>query len=306
MKPRRKYRRGKQRKRTPQPIRKPVMAPRSDLLQVLDADQTNLQGSLSWLHQLGILDHYERLFLLFDALFESLKIEHDRVKKNPLIRTTEDGTNVPALDFLLRCFMTISARQQLLFATGHLLRGHIMEIASHIRRAIEGAGIAYLSKSEPDLGDIFYRNDRALLTKRTPKSKILPATDPLTAELNGDVDLVNKLTHNNFESFASRMKHSFTTDEKKWSFDFKIYYHEIDLKEPGHFLRVSLLILRIGELVARLLAASQDLPSTSSWYQKLEAYMMRLNGLSAELDSLVRPESLRPENMHKDEQVERS
>jgi hypothetical protein len=245
------------------------------------------------LHQLGILDHYEQMFLLFDSMFGSIGTYYEQLKRHPLVRTDKDGVEVPAWDFLLRHFMLLSARQQLFFATGHLFRGHIIEVASHVRRAIEAAGIAYLSKSEPDLGELFHRNDRKEFSRRTPKNKILPESEPLALDLREDIDLANRLTHNNFESLASRMKHNFSSDEKKWSFDFKLYYHEIDLDDPGHFLRMALWMLRVGDRITRLFAASYDLPSSSLWYQNLDAFGIGLNSLYSELDALIRPASLR-------------
>jgi hypothetical protein len=65
----------------------------------------------------------------------------------PFIRRDANGVETITLDFALRAQMVLSARMQLTYAACHLLRGHLTEIFGHARRAIEGAGIAYLSSN---------------------------------------------------------------------------------------------------------------------------------------------------------------
>jgi len=108
--------------------------------------------------------------------------------------------------------MSTSAYQEFLVAGGHLFRGQISQAYGHIRRAIEGAGIAYLSKTKPEIGDYFRNNDRNKFRNETSTKKILPPTDPLTAQLYNSVDKASSQVHNNFTSFANRLKESFKVE----------------------------------------------------------------------------------------------
>ena len=73
---------------------------------------------------------------------------------------------------------------------GHLFRGHVSEVFKDVRRAVEAAGIAYLAKSEPDLGDVFLSTDRKAMRNRTTSAKLFPrdSNDPLLVLLRETFD----------------------------------------------------------------------------------------------------------------------
>jgi hypothetical protein len=183
--------------------------------------------------------------------------------------------------------MLQSADQQFIFALGHLLRGHASEVPGHLRRASESAGIAYLSKSKPDLGDIFMSGDEKKLRNATNATAILPPDNPLTADLLKSMNQASTLTHNNFVSFAGRADHDISIEDGQWSIRLGLdLYGSADL---GMFLRSALWMLRVMERVLRVLAASFDLPTTRDWSQELEQFRKRLDKVYIDLDQIVNP-----------------
>jgi len=242
------------------------------LLAVLDDDQANIQTSTDLLKKYSIYELYEQVPNLFDNLLPALQ-RNTTAGYFPFIRKTPGGLDVPTYDFVLRLFMFQSVHEQFIFAVGHLLRGHLSQIPGHLRRAIESAGIAYLSKSKPQLGEIFMSGDPKKLRNATSTKTILPPNDPVTAPLIGSMDFANSLTHSNFISFANRAEHSLQMDASKWSISIAIDLYRTDL---GGFLGMSLWFLRVMERVLRVLAASLDLPDCD-WSAGLERYRTRLD-----------------------------
>ncbi len=254
---------------------------------VLDADQGNILINRDVLTQHGILELYERVVSeLFDSLLPSLE-KAAPPGFFPFTRKSGD-LEVPTYDFILRLFMLQSAHQQYTHALGHLYRGHGSEIPGHLRRAIESAGIAYLSKSKPKLGDIFMSGDAMKLRNATGTKIIFPAHDLLTADLLKSIKLASELTHNNLVSFVSSVKkHEISFKDNRWAVRLTLALH--GPSDLGEFLRVALLILRAMERVLRVFAASLELPSTSEWFGELHQFKQRLDKLYIELDQLVNP-----------------
>lgn len=254
---------------------------------VLEADQNNIPITVELLTQYRILELCEQLVpQLFDNLLPSV----EKAAPPDYFPFTREagGVDVPTYDFILRLFMIQSAHQQYSFSLGHLYRGHGSEIPSHLRRAIESAGIAYLSKSKPELGDIFMSGDAKKLRKATSTQSILPPNDPLTADLLDSINLASKLTHNNFISFVSSVeKHDISMKDKQWRVGLTLALHgPTDL---GEFLRLALLMLRAMERVLRVFAASFSLDQHSEWFDELEQFRRRLDHLYLQLDQLVNP-----------------
>jgi hypothetical protein len=183
----------------------------------------------------------------------------------------------------MRAYLALSAPQQFYMATANLLRGHVSDVFPHVRRAVEGAGIAYLSVSEPDLGDLFVSNDRAGFRTRTRTDRILRRDDPITNDLWVSNDFANRQVHNNIESFSSRMRHSVPDGTLR----IDIQYHEVDAESISHFLNACLWMLRVAERVARALAASFSLPGDHDWYVMLDYYRRLVDGLYAEHSELL-------------------
>jgi len=252
------------------------------LAAVLDDDQANIQTSTDLLKRYSIYEFYEQVVPnLFSELLPALQ-QNTPPGYFPVIRKNSGGLDVPTYGFVLRLFMFQSAHEQFVFAAGHLLRGHLSQIPGHLRRAIESVGIAYLSKSKPELGETFMSGDTKKLRNATSTKKILPADDPVTAPLVGSMEFANSLTHNNFISFASRAQHSMKMDGKRWSISLALDLYRSDL---GNFIRMSLWFLRVME---RVLAASFALPN-GDWSRELEEFRTRLDQLYKDLDAIANP-----------------
>lgn len=260
--------------------------PESDIRVMLEADESNVSSSITLLSRYGILEMYDRLTPLYDELNREIQNHVTSSSGFPFARTDSSGNQVPAWDLFLRLYMFASAYQELLIAGGHLFRGHISQAHGHIRRAIEGAGIAYLSKSKPEIGDYFRNNDRNKFRNETATKKILPPDDPLTAQLYHSVDTASSQVHNNFTSFASRLKESFVVEGTRYDFKYRLYIHEVDQDNLGYFLNICLLNMRMAERVFLLLAASFDLPK-GAWHQTHEKFRGDLDRLYVDLKDVI-------------------
>ncbi|MGE0887448.1 MAG: hypothetical protein AB7P14_28325 [Blastocatellales bacterium] len=262
----------------------------SEILDLLRADEENVPVSIRLFNDTGILAQFDWLLSLLDKVI--VEVERDCEERGifPLLRMDASGIELWAYDFILRCHMLASARQQIAFAASHIFRTHVLEVSCHLRRAIEGAGIAFLSLSEPDLGNAYIEGRRSEITRRTQKDKIFPESNPITKDLRDSIDFANELTHNNFKSMAGRLEHAFGSSGSKWSFGIKLSYHEVGSPNHSHILRIALWTLRVGERIARLFAASFSLPEASLWYTELKDYSERLDALNVKLNSIVRPE----------------
>lgn len=253
---------------------------------VLEADQSNIQITIDLLTKYGLIELYERIVPeLFDNLLPAVQ-KAAPPDYFPFTRNV-GGLDVPTFDFILRLFMLQSAHQQYSFALGHLFRGHGSEVAGHLRRAIESAGIAYLAKSKPELGDVFMSGDPKKLRNATATQTILPPDDPLTADLLKSMNNASTLTHNNFITFVTRAKHDISINDGKWTV--KLALDLYGSTESGEFLRLALWMLRVMERVLRVLAASFDLDPNSDWFGELEEFRRRLDQLYIKLDQIVNP-----------------
>jgi hypothetical protein len=256
----------------------------SDLSAALDRDEANRRRAIAELSHDGVLALYDRLSGLFEGMLEEVGKHYKATGRVPIVRKASNGSEVHAFDFSLRFYMALSARQQLIFATSHMVRGHLAEAAPHTRRAIECAGIAYLSKSEADLGDLYVSGDRKEFAKRTAIGKILPPSEPRTADLHAMLDTASNLMRDNFMSIVGKIEQNFAVTDTKWSLNLKLYNHEAP-DDFTHFIRVGLWILRAGERILKLLATSFELPD-SPWHRDLESFEQDLGGIYGRLDDI--------------------
>lgn len=258
---------------------------KSQLKEMFEADQQNTQISISVLTQYGVYEFFERLSVLFDEILPTIQhhMPHDYF---PFVRKAADGSEVPSYDFVLRTYMLLSAQQQFAYATGHLLRGHVSEVAGHVRRAIEGAGIAHLSKSKPELGEIFMSGDIKKLRNSTSTSTILPEGDIFTGPLKKSIEFASSLVHNNFISFVSRLENSFHMEDGKWTFSVEL---DLYVNKLQTILNTSLWLVRMMVRVFQLLAVSFDLP-LCDWHKKLEQLYDEEEELRMKLEHLLNPD----------------
>lgn len=254
---------------------------------ILEADNSNVQISIELLTKHGIFELYQRHV---PDLFAGLVPAAEKAAPAgyfPFTRLTAGGIEIPTYDFILRLTMLQSAHEQFIFAMGHLFRAHASEVPGHLRKAAEAAGIAYLSKSKPELGEIFLSGDEKKFRNATKTKAILPPDDPVTSELFTSMNLASMLTHNNAIGFAQRMKSAIKIVGTKWTVSLGLdFYGSTTLPQ---FLRLSLLSLRIMERVLRVLSTSLDVPTTSNWSKELEQLKARINKLYVDLDHIVRP-----------------
>ena len=146
----------------------------------------------------------ENVCTLSDALPREVEADLQTTGADPFSRVDSSGNTIEAWDFILRSFMLQSAEMQYLHAVGHLMRGHSLELFGHARTMIENAGIAYLSRTEPDLGHIYLGLSAGNYRSRTASAKILPTSDPLTAALNEAFAYASEIFHSNFISVAGQ------------------------------------------------------------------------------------------------------
>ena len=163
----------------------------------LSIDQESIGRWRCLLEETGLMALFETVPGLFGALPREVEAAVDRENFLSLfVRTEVDGSHVPAWDFILRVVLMQSSSMQFLHCMGHLLRGHTPEVFGHARTMIENAGISYLSKTEPDLGELyFFKKGDPSFKRRTGSAKILPTSDPVTAQLNESFRLSSELFH---------------------------------------------------------------------------------------------------------------
>ncbi len=260
----------------------------------IEFDQANIEESRKLLASRGFMVLLEQIPTLFDALPSAIEAARRESGHNPYMRKDASGKDTAAWDFILQVYMLQSAGIQLLHAAGHLLRGHSYEVFGHARTMIEAAGIAYLAKSEPDLGDAYLnfgrRND---FRNRTSSDKILPKGDVLTRELNADFATASSIFHSNFVSIAGRIDTQFTTTGGKIDFSNKMEFHNIDGDEPRDYLIHAGWLVQRSARVLRLFAAAFGLPDCV-WYRMLEAFEAEVEAGLEALEQEFFPSGLSP------------
>ncbi len=256
---------------------------RIDLLQILEIDEANLKGILAEFRQNGILKFFERMLALIDSLNPLVQELVNSSSASPFTRSADGVVRIP-WDLRLRMHMLHSAWNQYAFAISHLLRAQASEVHGHVRRAIEGAGIAYLSKSEPDIAELYGSGDKKL-RNRTQTNQILPKTDQLTADLNRLVREASGQVHNNFRSFAKRLEEEIQDEGAKAHYKFTFHVYEAD-NSTRHFWEMSHFILESGYFVARLLAESFNLPK-GDWHKELQDFKTDLERYNVWLMNII-------------------
>jgi hypothetical protein len=256
--------------------------------ETLRLDEHNIGESKKLLESHGLMVLFEEVCRLFNSLPREIEADLRDSDRDAFARTDDSGKIVPARDFILRTLMLQSAGMQYLHAVGHLLRGHCFEMFGHARTMIENAGVAYLSKAEPDLGDLYFDSSDITYRNRTPSSKLLPKGDPLTSELKNSFDHASEIFHSNFISVAGRMKTNFTVERGIREFRNEMQFHDVRGDRPEMFLGHAAWLLRVGARVLRLFASAFSL-SDCVWYRRFETFERDRDRCFSDLSSLVDP-----------------
>lgn len=236
----------------------------------LECDQFNVGESRKLLELAGLMAPLEQVSSLFNSLPREVEADLRSSGVDPFARPDGSGGFIDTFDFLLRTLMLQSAGMQFLHAVGHLLRGHSLELFGHARTMIENAGIAYLSKSEPDLGEAYIRREGEYRS-RTASATILPTTDALTSDLNDAFSKASAMFHSNFISVAARIRTQFRENNGKRDFSNEMKFHDMDGEDPKFFLQHAGWLVRQSGRVLRLFAAAFGLPDCV-WYRRLEQF----------------------------------
>jgi hypothetical protein len=258
-----------------------------ELKNILKMDEENVAISLEFFHQAGIAPLLEDMLSIFNGLRDDIQ-SNVASSRSPFIRRA-DRTLTMSSDTLLRIYMLESAWQQFVFASSHFYRAQASEVYGHVRRAIEASGIAHLSKSKVDLGEIFAGNDENKLRNRTRTNTILPPDQDLTRDLNNMIREASSQVHNNYKSFAKRIEAKLRDEGAKGTFSYRSHIHDAD-NGLQYYWAVAHFMLRAAYLVAQLLAVSFDLPERS-WRQKLDKFRDDIESLNVRLNELFKAES---------------
>ena len=161
---------------------------------------------LSGFERVGITDLFDRMLGILQGLLEEARLYSSSAEYMPAkghkATKTVSGTHIPNWNIRLFMHMLCSSLSQFVFATSHVFKGQALESYGHVRRAIEGAGITYLSLSEPDIGELYGTADERKWRKRIQTDKILPPNDPLTSELNSIIRRASSQLHSNLNSIS--------------------------------------------------------------------------------------------------------
>jgi hypothetical protein len=155
-----------------------------------------------------------------------------------------------------------------------------------MRRAMEAAGVAYLSKSEPDIGKIYGKGDESKLWKRIKRHKIFPEENPLTSELNEMMKRASSRFHSNLQSVVGSIEEDFEyRGSGVW-----IAFH-FSINDGGRSLESSWeachYILRAMYNVSQIFAKSFDLPE-GPWYEQLQLFKNDLDSLNNKIGETIK------------------
>ncbi|MBI1815885.1 MAG: hypothetical protein HYR72_12975 [Deltaproteobacteria bacterium] len=237
---------------------------------VLDNDQHEVEQNRRYLREMGLVTFIEQLPLLFDSLRRELEVAPEGVSTPLTCWLNTDGGPTPAPDFVLRVLMFQSAHSQYLHAAAHLLRGQSLELFGHARTMIENAGIAYLSRSKPELASLYLTAD-GQYQKLTKSWAILPKDDPLMGKLNAAFELASSMFHSNFVAVAGKIRTTVSLSESTATFENAMEYRDREGDGGRLYLRHVAWLIATTYRVLRVLAASFSL-GESVWHRRMEIF----------------------------------
>lgn len=253
---------------------------------MLENDQLNIDISDRLLVEHGLEEYFGQCLGLFDDM---LKIFYKTFPPNNVPFWDEGGK--PKSHLLLRIVMLLSANTQFHLATSHLMRGQASEIWGHARRAIEAAGIAHLSLSKPELGQLYLDGDIKAFKNQTKTLHILPPDLSNTKQLNVDIERANQRLHQNWVSTASRIGHDMQILGNR--FTFALHHHVYD-RDLETVLENATWLLQVIERSSRLFADSFEIQDSAFWTNQ-DRLRDGLAAKQASLVSILKPPTEREE-----------
>lgn len=169
-----------------------------------------------------------------------------------------------------------SSLSQFIYATSHILWGQASEAYGHVRHAIENAGIAHLSVSEPTIVELY--RDRKDYDRATqyPAKKLFPNTNSLTRELKKMKNKADKHLHGNLYSNEFRLVEdsNYTESGNVGSFSFT-FTHNDDMT-LDYVWETCFFVLTAAVHVAQLYGKTFALPY-GDWHRQLESFKSDLD-----------------------------
>jgi hypothetical protein len=252
-------------------------------------DHHNVTVSRQGLTHYGLMALLESVPPLFTALPREVVAAAQSAGRTLFERVNIAGNRTPAWDFLLQIVMTQSASMQFLHATGHLLRGHTFELFGHARTMIENAGVAYLTRSTPELGELYFnQQDTEAFARRTCSGRILPVNDPLTQPLNHAFKVASQIFHSNLVAVVGRMNFNLREEGDRLAYEHLIAFHDAKPQDHAGFLRNAAWLIQITGQVLRLLGASFALPDCI-WYRRLEQFEVQMDHALQRIRPIIDP-----------------
>src|SRR2546421_3784663 len=102
-----------------------------------------------------------------------------------------------------------------------MFHGQSSEVYGHVRRAIEGVGIAYLSTSDSNVTELYRNGDEWTFFNLYKTSKLFPKQNRLTRDLNEMISEASRKLHSNLNSITEITEESDGYEDERHVFHFK-------------------------------------------------------------------------------------
>jgi hypothetical protein len=241
--------------------------------QIIENDSINLEISKGVLSKNLFLDLLEEPITLFDSMVHEYnsarKGSHASSNQADMKAYKETDKNT-----LMRVVLLQMARDEYCHAISHLLRGHATAIFGHLRTFTENAGVAYLSKTDRELGTLFFDSSPEAQNKyrsKTMKKKVFRDDDPIVAELRAFFDNFSRMFHSNFISFVMRGDVSVTREDDEVRYKVDLNFHDAAKHGEIMYLLYCTMITDLAERCLRVFSAAFSLPDCV-WYRRIDLY----------------------------------
>jgi hypothetical protein len=211
------------------------------------------------------------------GLFESLAHEYDSGLRDGSIDAptigVEEGKRWDK-NALMRMVLLQLARMEYCHALSHLLRGHARAMHGHLRTMVESAGRAYLSKTDAELGELFFspaEEDQKRFRDKTKSGAILPKDDPLTEKLNELFKFLSNMFHASLMSVVKSGNLEFKREDGANIFRSTMILHDAAADGENYFLLYAVWVMGLVEMSLRVFGSALSLPD-GVWYRRIEIF----------------------------------